>query len=187
MVAYPFTHRNSSHQQLCVISLSYIFCIFQHWNLLETGFFADVFKSEEPLQKSFHQIKVEEDLKFLFAQITLKYSKKRRKTATAPRVFLPREPVLTIPPHLTYLMCKKPTCDAKRVVRDTSELLSSDWSKITFIFCIWSVARLWRSSKICKFGEDEKTCIRKFNHVTYLWLIREQFMTHLRPIPSIYN
>ncbi len=36
----------------------------------------------------------------------------------------------------------------KRVVRDTSRLLSSDWLKITFIFCIWCVARLWRGQRL---------------------------------------
>ncbi len=38
------------------------------------------------LQKNFLQIKVEEYLKFLLAQITLKYSKKWCETAAAPRV-----------------------------------------------------------------------------------------------------
>ncbi len=33
------------------------------------------------------RLKVEEDLKFLLAQITFKYSKKRRETAAGPRVF----------------------------------------------------------------------------------------------------
>ncbi len=62
--------------------------MFQHWNLLEKGFLCRRFRrSEGPSQKNFLQIKVEEDLKFLFAQITLKYSKKRRETAAAHRVF----------------------------------------------------------------------------------------------------
>ncbi len=88
VVAYPFTHRNGSHQRMCVISLSYIFCVFQHWNLLEKGFFCRRFyRWEGPLQENFLQIKVEEDLKFLLAQIMLKYSKKLRETSAAPRVF----------------------------------------------------------------------------------------------------
>ncbi len=62
--------------------------LFQHWNLLEKGFFCRRFhRSEGPLQKNFLQITVEEDLKFLLSQITLKYSKKWRETAAAPRVF----------------------------------------------------------------------------------------------------
>ncbi len=89
VVAYPFTYRNGSHQQLCVISLSYIFYVFQHWNLLEKGFFCRCFhRSEGTLQNNFLQIKVEEDLKFLLAQILLKYSKKQRKIAVAPWVFV---------------------------------------------------------------------------------------------------
>ncbi len=76
VVAYPFTHRNGSHQQLRVISLSYIFYISQHWNVLEKGLFCRRFhRSEGPLQKNFLQIKVEEDLKFLLAQIMLKFQK----------------------------------------------------------------------------------------------------------------
>ncbi len=43
-------------------------------------------RSEGPLQKIFFQIKVEDDLKFLVAQITFKYSKKRREKAAAPWV-----------------------------------------------------------------------------------------------------
>ncbi len=88
MVAYPVTHRNGSHQQLCIISLSYIFYIFQHRNLLEKGFFCRcVPRSERPLQKNFLQIEVEEDLKFLSAQIMLKYSKKRCETLAELQVF----------------------------------------------------------------------------------------------------
>ncbi len=88
MVAYLFIHRNCSHQQLCVINLSCIFYIFQHWNLLEKDFFCRHFhRSEGPLQTNFLQIKVEEDSKFLIAQITFKYSKKLRETGPVPGVF----------------------------------------------------------------------------------------------------
>ncbi len=52
VVAYPFTLRNGSHQQLCVIGLSYIFYIFQLWNLLEKGFFADVFIDQKDLYET---------------------------------------------------------------------------------------------------------------------------------------
>ncbi len=38
-------------------------------------------------KKNVFQLKVEEDLEFLLVEITLKYSKKRRKTAAAPKVF----------------------------------------------------------------------------------------------------
>ncbi len=63
------------------------FTYFNTANLLEKGFFCRRFhRSEGPLQKNFLQINVE-DLKFLLAQITFKYSKKRRETAAAPRVF----------------------------------------------------------------------------------------------------
>ncbi len=72
--------------KLCVISLSYIFYIFQRWNLLEKGFFCRLFTDQKDLYKNFLQIKVE-DLKFILAQITFKYSKKRRKTVATPRVF----------------------------------------------------------------------------------------------------
>ncbi len=50
--------------------------------------FADIFTDWKDLYKKiFLEMKVEEDLKFLLAQITLKYSKNRRETAAAPRVF----------------------------------------------------------------------------------------------------
>ncbi len=87
VVAYPFTHKNGSYQQLCVISLSHIFYIFQCWNLLEKGFCRRFHRSEGPFKKIVLQIKVEEDLKFLLAQITLKYSKKQLETAAVPQVF----------------------------------------------------------------------------------------------------
>ncbi len=73
---------------MCVISLSYVFYIFQHWNFLEKGFFCRRFhRSEGPLPKRFFQIKVEEDSKFPLAQITLKYFKKWHETVAAHRVF----------------------------------------------------------------------------------------------------
>ncbi len=50
--------------------------------------FSVVFTDQKDLYKKFFfQIKVEEDLKFLLAQITPKYSKKQRETATAPWYF----------------------------------------------------------------------------------------------------
>ncbi len=88
MVTYLFTDRNGSHQQLCVISLSHVFYIFQHRNLLEKGFFCRHFhRSEGPLQKNFLQIKVEKDLKFLLAQITSNIPKSGAKQRRRPRVF----------------------------------------------------------------------------------------------------
>ncbi len=68
VVAYLFTHRNGNHEQLCVISLSYIFYLFQRCNLWEKCFFHRCFRrSERPLQKNFLHVKVEEDLKFLLS------------------------------------------------------------------------------------------------------------------------
>ncbi len=78
---------------MCVISLCYIFYIFQHCNLLENGFFCKRFRrSEGPLQKNFLRIKVEKDLKFLLAQYTLKYSKEQRKTVALSPRFQPMSP-----------------------------------------------------------------------------------------------
>ncbi len=76
--------------------LTYIFYLFQYWNLLEKGFFCRRFhRLEGPLQKSFLQIQVEQDLKIL----VLKFSKKWRETVAAPKVS-PDEPVLTIRPWI---------------------------------------------------------------------------------------
>ncbi len=78
----------------CGPSFSYIFYILQSLNLYlsEKGFFYRRFRRlEGRLQKNFLQIKVEEDLKFLLAQIMLKYSKKRGETAAAP-VYYPMSP-----------------------------------------------------------------------------------------------
>ncbi len=82
----------------CVITLSYIFYIFQHWNLIEKGLFCRRFhRLERPLEKNFRQIEVEENLTFLLTQILLKYSKKGCETAAAPRVF-PRRALVDHPP-----------------------------------------------------------------------------------------
>ncbi len=60
-------------------------------------------RSEWPLQKNFFQIKVEEDLKFLLAQITLKYSKLWRETAATPQVFTQWARV-DHPPHVQHVL-----------------------------------------------------------------------------------
>ncbi len=91
-MAQRFTHQ-------CKQGFSYIFYIFQCWNFLEKCFFCRRFHgSEGPLQKNFLQIKVEEDLKFLLAQVTLKYYKKRRETAAVPRAFAQWAPIDHPPP-----------------------------------------------------------------------------------------
>ncbi len=57
-------------------------------------------------------------------------------------------------------MCKKTTLTSrKRVVRDTTGLLSSDWSKITFVFSYPKCDEIVTESEIGNFGEDENCCI----------------------------
>ncbi len=49
----------------------------------------------------------------------------------------------------------------KRVVGDTTGLLSSNWSKITFIFRIRSVARLWRGQRLISLEKKMKNTVLK--------------------------
>ncbi len=94
MVAYPFTRRNGCHQQLCVISLSYIFYIFQHRNLLEKGLFCRRFRrSEGPLQKNCLRIKVFEISFSTPSNIPKSCAKQQQGPGVSPD-----EPVLTIRP-----------------------------------------------------------------------------------------
>ncbi len=145
MVAYPFTHRNGNYQQLCVISLNYIFYIFQRWNLLEKGFFCRCFhRSVEPLQKNFLQVKVKEDLKFLLAQITLKYPRKQRETAAAPKVFaqwacVDHPPLLPVKSWLIWLF-------ATQISRIVMHLLIN--LNVTNMIQIWSLRHLsvWKKN-----------------------------------------
>ncbi len=66
------------------------------------------------------------------------------------------------------------TCH-KRVIWDSTGLLSCNWSKITFI-----VPRVWQDCD-SKFGEeDEKCCIWKCNqNVTHMWPIYDSSEIHM--------
>ncbi len=72
----PITHGNGSHQQRCVISFSYIFYIFQHWNLIEKGFFSRRFHRSGHLQQIFFQISFSTN----YAQIFQKAARNRDGT-----------------------------------------------------------------------------------------------------------
>ncbi len=84
----------------------------------------------------------------------------------------------------TWCTKKQLVTSHKRDVRNTTGLLSSDWSRITFIFRIQSVATLRLGRRLVS---DEKW-IRNCNRwVTHFWLMCDPFVTYLRPTynPSI--
>ncbi len=84
--------------------------------------------------------------------------------------------------YCPFPMCKKATWDAsQKGSKRTTALLSSDRLKITFIFRIRSVARLWRGrQKLASLEKKMRNVV--FESVTKVWLICDPFVTHLIPI-----
>ncbi len=77
-------------------------------------------------------------------------------------------------------MCKKLTCDALLNGNKRHNWFSFFyWSKITFIFRIWSVARLWQDQR---FISLEKIRNVVFESVTNVWPICDSFETCIRSI-----
>ncbi len=66
--------------------------------------------------------------------------------------------------------------------RGTIGLHFSDWSKITFIFHIQSVARLWQCQRMISLEKKLKNVV--FESITNVWLMYDPFETYIR---SIYN
>ncbi len=72
----------------CVLSVLVIsFTYFNREINQKKASFADVFTDQMDLYKKFYSNKSWRRFEILLAQITLKYSKKRRETAAAPRFF----------------------------------------------------------------------------------------------------